>query len=357
MTHFVAVMAYYVGLDVSQELTHICIVDANGKIIWQGKCKSIPEDIAETIRSRGLEIVKIGLESGPLSTWHWHALKGMGLPVVCLDAKHAQAGLKMQTNKTDKNDAHGLAQIVRTGFYKEVSIKSMESHEVRAMLGVRSQLVTMRVETTNQIRGILKNYGIVLKKRAGKEFKDRVTEISKGKGIFYDTLKVLLNILENLEDQIEVLDRKTISFAKESKPCRNLMSIPGVGPVTAAAFVSAVDDPARFQKSKNVGAYFGLSPRRYQSGEVDVNTGISKCGDGLVRTYLYEAATSLLTRGERWSSLRAWGMRIARRSGMRKAIVAVARKLAVTMHRMWADGTEFIWSHSSDEISTGLIMA
>ncbi len=197
----------FVGLDVSQEFIYLCIVDEKGKIKWQGKCKSIPEDIAEAIHSRISGVEKIGLERGPLSTWHWHTLKGMGLSVVCLDAKHAQAGLKMQANRTDKTMRMAWPRSCVSGFIKRLASKAWKATQVRAMLGVRAQLVTMRVETANQIRGILKNFGIVLKKWVGKEFRERVTEIFEGKGIFYDTLRVLLDVLENLGDHIELLDR------------------------------------------------------------------------------------------------------------------------------------------------------
>ncbi len=345
-------MEQFVGLDVSQDFTHLCVVDSNGKTIWQGKCASTPDHIAETLRAKAPDAARIGLESGPLSTWHWHSLKDMGFPIICLDAKHAQAALKMQINKTDKNDAHGLAQVVRTGWYKTVEVKSTESHTVRAMLGVRSQLVGMRVEVTNQIRGILKNFGIVLKKRSGKEFKERVTEIACNKGMLGDTLRALLCVLDNLEEQIAALDENAVAFAKGNQACRNLMSIPGIGTLTAAAFVSSIDNPARFRKSKSVGAYFGLTPRRYQSGEVDKNTSISKCGDVLMRSYLYEAAGTILTRVVKWSSLKAWGMRLAKRAGMKKAKAAVARKLAVLMHRMWVDDTVFHWAATEPEAAT-----
>ncbi len=340
-------MEHFIGLDVSQKVTHLCIVDNKGSTVWQGKCVSTPEAIAETIRSQTSHAVRIGLESGPLSTWHWHALRSMELPVVCLDARHAQATLSLQVNKTDRNDAQGLAQIVRMGWYREVSVKSMESHAARAMIGVRSQLVGMRTNVVNQIRGVLKTFGVVMGKGNGPAFEQQVREIAAGAGILGDTLLALLAVLRNLSEQLKVLDRRASQFGKANAACRHLMSIPGVGTLTALAFVTAVDDPARFRKSRNVGAYLGLTPRRYQSGEMDVTGYISKCGDPLVRAYLYEAATVLLTRVEKWSALKAWGLRLAKRVGMKKAKVAVARKLAVIMHRMWVTGEEFHWSNTA----------
>jgi transposase len=339
-------MEQYVGLDVSQEVTHLCVVDSKGKTAWQGKCSSTPDAIAAAIRARAPKVARIGLESGPLSTWHWHALNAMGLPVVCLDARHAQAALSMQVNKTDKNDAAGLAQIVRTGWYREVQVKSMDSHTVRTMLGTRGQLVGMRTNIRNQIRGLLKTFGIVLGKSTGPLLEKQVSELTNGGGILSDSLRALLAILRSVSEEVAKLDRIAHQHAKQHKICRHLMTIPSVGPLTAAAFVTAVDDPAKFRKSKSVGAFLGLTPRRYQSGDADVNGRISKCGDHLARTYLFEAATSLLTRVQKWSALKAWGLRIAKRGGMRKAKVAVARKLAVIMHQMWLTGEAFRWSNT-----------
>jgi transposase len=286
--------------------------------------------------------VRIGLESGPLSTWHWHALKAMGLPVVCLDSRHAQATMSGQVNK---NDAHGLAQIVRVGWYREVGVKSLDSHTIRSMLGARAQLVGMRVEVTNQIRGILKTFGIVLSRRTGAPFEQLVAEARGDTDSMLDhTVRSLLSVYSCLKDQIRYLDRQLMACVRQSAVCHRLMTIPGVGTLTALAFVTGVDDPAKFPKSRSIGAYFGLTPRCYQSGEINQNRGISKCGDSLVRTYLFEAAGTLLTRVEKWSVLKAWGLRLAKRSGLKKAKIAVARKLAIIMHRMWVDGTCYRWT-------------
>jgi transposase len=252
----------------------------------------------------------------------------------------------MQVNKTDQNDARGIAQIIRMGWYREVSVKSLDSHTIRAMLGARAQLVAMRTDVINQIRGTLKIFGIVLGKSrgTGKSFEQQVDGLASSDGILQETLRALLSVLRKLGEQVLRLDQQAQAYARNSAPCRTLMSIPGVGVLTAAAFVTTVDDPDKFKKSKSVGAYLGLTPRRYQSGEIDQNGHISKCGDGLVRGYLFEAAGALLTRVEKWSALKAWGLRIAKRGGMKKAKVAVARKLAVIMHRMWMTGETFRWS-------------
>ena len=334
-------MEQYVGLDVSQEVTYVCVINNDGKSIWQGKCHSTPESIAKTVREKAPDAVRIGLETGPLSTWHWHELNDMGLPVICIDARHTHGVLGMQMNKTDKNDAHGIAQLMRSGWYKSVKVKSLQTHEIRALFKARTGLVGMRTETGNQIRGILKTFGIVIKGNAGVAFEKRVLAVINEGGPLAVPLHSLLDVFKTLKGQIAELDEKVLDFAWSCPSCRLLMSIPGVGPLTAAIFVLALDDIYRFRKSKSVPAYFGLTPRRYQSGEVDLNGRISKHGDNLVRHYLYEAAGVLLTRVKQGSSLQAWGLRIAKRSGMKKARVAVARKLAVIMHQMLLTGEEF----------------
>jgi len=255
-----------------------------------------------------------------------------------------------QVNKTDKNDAYGLAQIVKAGWYREVGVKSLDSHAIRSMLGARAQLVGVRVEVTNQIRGILKTFGIVLSRRTGEPFERLVNEAcGDGESMLNHTVRSLLCVYSGLKEQIRHMDRELIDCARKSVVCRQLMTIPGVGVLTALAFVTAIDDPAKFAKSRSVGAYFGLTPRCYQSGEIDQNRGISKCGDSLVRTYLFEAAGTLLTRVEKWSALKAWGLRLAKRNGLKKAKIAVARKMAVIMHRMWVDGAVFRWSADTAE--------
>src|ERR1035438_7321758 len=305
-------MEQFVGLDVSQEVTHLCVANIKGNILWQGKCASTPDAIADTIKVRAPKVTRVGLESGPLSTWHWHALNAMGFPVVCLDARHAKAALSVQVNKTDKNDAYGLAQIVRTGWYKEVNVKGLDTHTTRSLLSVRAQLVGMRVEIMNQTRGILKTFGIVMRSKPGMSFEQHAEELIEGDGLLQSTLRSLLAVLRSIGEQIAGLGKDVRQYTRQSKVCRHLMTIPGVGPVTAAAFVTAVEDPGKFRKSKSVGAFLGLTPRRYQSGETDVSGRISKCGDELTRTYLYEAATTLLSKIHKWSALKAWGLRIAK---------------------------------------------
>ena len=334
-------MEQYVGLDVSQDVTYVCVVDRDGKTLWQGECLSTPEDIGATVKEKAPAVVKIGLESGNYATWHWHGLNDMGLPAICIDAYHAHGVLKVQMNKTDKNDAHGIAQIMRCGWYKVVKVKSFASHEIRALFRARSNLIVMRTDLVNQIRGTLRTFGILIKGIAGVGFEKRVQEIIDDGGTLTDPLRALLQVLQAIKKQIAELDEKVLDYAWACKSCQVLMSIPGVGPMTAANFVLAVDEVGRFSKSKSVAAYFGLTPKRYQSGQMDFNGRISKRGDRVVRHHLYESAGVLLTRVKKESALQAWGRRIAKRSGMKKARVAVARKLAVIMHQMLLTGELF----------------
>ena len=336
-------MEQYVGLGVSLELTSICIVDGSGKTLWQGQCASTPAAIASTVRAKAANLVRVGLESGPLSIWHWHELRKLGVPVVCLDARHAKAALSLQLNKSDRNDARGLAQIVRTGWHREVAVKSMDSQLVRSLLTTRAQLVRMCVDLANQIRSVLKPFGLVAGKGGGRPFVDRVRTLVAG-GPLQEVAEALLSAWQAIDGQISTLSRRLIVFARQNEVVKRLMSAPGVGVLVALTYVSVIDDPQRFAKSSSVGAYVGLTPRRFQSGEDDYTGHISRCGDALLRTYLFEAAGIILHRVAKWSALKAWGTRLGKRIGAKKATVAVARKLSGILHRMWKDGTEFHWS-------------
>ena len=334
-------MKHYVGLDVSQEETSICVIDENDKKLWQGQCLSTPEAIGPLIQKYAPNAARIGLETGNLSTFLWHGLNDMGLPVICIDAYHAHGVLKLRMNKTDKNDAHGLAEIMRSGWFKPVKVKSFASHEIRALYRARSSLVSMRSDVVNQIRGCLRVFGIFIKGVAGVGFEKRVQEIIDEGGTLADPLRAQLTVLQVIKKQIEELDELVLDHAWACPSCQVLMTIPGVGPMTAAHYVLAVDDVTRFNKSKSVAAYFGLTPKRHQSGDMDYNGRISKRGNRIVRHHLYESANILMTRVKKPSALQEWGLRIAKRSGMKKARVAVARKLSVIMHQMLLTGECF----------------
>jgi transposase len=249
----------------------------------------------------------------------------------------------LQINKTDANDAFGLAQIVRTGWYREVAVKSMDAHTLRMLLVARSQLVAQRQTTANTIRGLLKTFGLVIARGAKGLFPVRVREQIAGNDVLVAIVEPLLVVWHAVREQIAIFDRQILARARADVAARRLMTIPGVGVVVALAYTAVIDDPARFRRSASVGAYLGLTPRRYQSGEADTSGHISKCGDGLLRAYLFEAATVLLQRHSRASTLKTWGLALAKRIGMRRAKVAVARKLAVIMHRVWSDRSEYRW--------------
>lgn len=334
-------MEHYVGLDVSQLETHVCVLDRDGEVCWQGRTASNPEDLAECIRRRAPQAVRVGLETGPLSTWHWHGLNDLGIPIICLCARHAKAALKMQINKTDKNDARGLAEIMRTGWYRSVQVKSMQSHAVLSKLGVRAKLIDIRRDLASQIRGIMKTFGLVVGTARRQIFERRVLELLDGCKEIAAIVEPLLSAWRNIGDQIAKVDKVLLDQARDNEDCRRLMTMPGVGAMTALTFVSNVDEADRFTRSRSLGAYFGLTPRRYQSGEVDLSGHISKCGSGMMRSYLFEAALTLLTRVKKWSALKAWAMQIVRRNGVKKAAVALARKMAVTMFAMLRDKSEF----------------
>jgi transposase len=311
-------MKQYVGLDVSQDQTSICVVDESGRVLWQGKCASTPEAIAATLSSKAPEAERIGLESGPLSIWLCHGLTALGLPVVCLDARHAQAALKLQLNKSDANDARGLAQIVRTGWYREVAVKGLDGQLVRALITARAQLVALRVDLGNQIRGILKPFGLLAGKGVGKTFAEKVRSLVPDSPL-HDVVEALLRSWEAINKEVATLSRRLVTEARQDDTVSRLMTAPGVGVLVALTYVSTIGDPARFPHSSSVGAYIGLTPRRFQSGETDYTGKISRCGDRLTRTYLYEAAGIILNRVSRWSTLKAWGTRLARKIGHRKA--------------------------------------
>jgi transposase len=337
-------MEHYVGLDVSLKQTSICVVNQTGSVVREGVVDSDPEAIAAFVRSNVPGVVRIGLETGPTSTWLWTELRRLSLPAICIDARHAKAVLKMQINKSDRNDAAGIARIMQTGWFKEVCVKHLDSHAIKALLVSRALLVKIKRDIENQVRGLLKNLGLVIGRAKMNVFAMRAAELADARPELAAAVEPLLKAREAVGEQIADLDRKVMQLARNDAQVRRFMTAPGVGPITALCFLATIDDPTRFKKSRSVGAYVGLTTRRYASGEVDWTGRISKCGDKMLRSYLYEAANVLLTRVAKWSALKAWGVRLAKRSGLRKAKVAVARKLAVILHRMWIEGSEFKWS-------------
>jgi transposase len=337
-------MPHHVGLDVSQKLTAICVVDDTGRRLWRGQCLTDPEQISRVVTRHGGKDARLGLETGPMSPWLVHELRGRGLNVTCLDARHAKAALSMRINKTDQNDAEGLAQIIRTGWYRSVHVKSLDAHKARALLGARAQLVGMTTRLSNHIRGVLKTFGMLPGTVRGLPFDRRVEALIADRSDLAPIVQPMLVAWRQLRQQIATFDKAVRALVKASPTCRHLMSVPGIGVLSVLAFVSTVEDPARFAHSRSVGAHLGLTPRQYQSGEMDRAGRISKCGDTLARTLMYEAALVVMTRVKRPSGLKDWAEAIARRSGAAKARVALARKLSVILHSMWRSGEPFRWS-------------
>jgi transposase len=289
-------------------------------------------------------IGRIVFETGQLSTHFYHGLQAAGFPVVCIDARHAHGTLKAQRIKTDRNDARGLAQIARTGWYRAVHVKSDHCQALRATVSGRKHLVNTRLALESHMRGVLKTFGIKLGVLTSAGFSAKVRDaVANEDAVIRNTVLALVDARDGLLDQEQRLGKQCKDIARKDPVCKRLMTIPGVGVITALAFRAEIDDPARFSHSRDVGVHLGLTPRKYASGEVDRSGSISKCGNPVVRSLLFEAAITMLMRSRKWSRLKAWGVRLAHRSGFKIACTAVARKLAVVMHRMWVDETEFAY--------------
>jgi len=325
-------------------MTSVCVVDANGAMILEAKVVSDPFDIYEVLTGIDGSFERVGFEAGPLSQWLYNGLIAAGLPAVCIEARHAKAAMvAMNRNKNDRNDARSLAQLVRSGWFKSVHVKSTESQEMRMLLMSREFFVNKLRDHENEIRGLLRPFGLKVGRVSAKDFDARVRELVEGNSNLELCMFALLRGRAEMQAQLAELHRALLRLTANDELCRRFMTIPGVGPVTALAFKSTIDDSGRFRPSSDVGAHLGLTPRQYQSGETDVRGRISRSGDALTRTALFTAAHVMLTRSRQWTSIRAWGLRLAKRSSLKKAKIAVARKLAVVMHRMWRDEAPFRW--------------
>jgi transposase len=339
-------MDYFAGLDVSVKDTSVCIVDGTGKIVREVKVASEPDALLQVLRNPVYCFKRIGLEAGPLSQWLFSALAEADLPVVCVETRHMRAVLKAQINKTDRNDARGIAQMMRVGLYRPVHVKTLRSQKLRMLLTHRKLLQSKAIAIENDLRGTLRNFGLKVGIVGRTKFEARIEELVEDVPDLATLVEPLLIVRRVLREQMAVLHRRLLVLVREDEVCRRLMTVPGVGSVVALTYRATVDVPARFRRSKSVGAVFGLTCSKYQSGEVDRSGRISRCGDEMMRVMLYEAAQSML-RSKKWSWLKAWAMQVARRCGMKKAIVALARRLAVIMHRIWVNGTEFRWTREA----------
>src|SRR3974390_307630 len=335
-------MDHFAGLDVSVKETSVCILDDAGKIVKEVKVSSEPKALLKVLTNPAYHFKRIGLEAGPLSQWLFNALAGAGLPVICVETRHMRAALQAQINKTDRNDARGIAQMMRVGLYRPVHVKTLRSQKLRMLLTHRKLLQSKAIAVENDLRGTLRNFGLKVGMAGATKFEGRIKELIENLPDLAVLVEPLLIVRRVLREQIGVLHRRLLAVVRNDEVCRRLMTTPGVGPVVALTYRATVDVPARCRKSKSVGAVFGLTSAKYQSGEIDRRGRISRCGDEMMRVMLYEAAQSML-RSKKWSWLKAWAIQIARRRGMKKAIVALARRLAVILHRIWIDGTEVRW--------------
>lgn len=344
-------MKYYAGLDVSMKETFICIQDETGKVISQTKAKTDPYEISESLKKHKVQLEKVGLESGALSHWLTEELRKHTIPVICIDARKMATLLSVRINKTDKNDAKGIAEAMRCGMYTEVAQKSKAAIEIATLMRSRRLLIQQKVQTTNAIRGFLKTYGIRLGSVGEMTFADKVRKILSESGceIARVGIEALIESFEKLIELIRALTLQVEAIARKDEDVKLLMTIPGIGAVTALSFKVEIDDPKRFKDSRAVGAYLGMTPRQYSSGEIQQQGRISKCGSTEVRNLLCEAAIVMMTRTKSWSKLKAWGLRIAKKHGFKKAATAVGRKMAVMMHSMLITKKGFIHGEPEQE--------
>ena len=340
-------MDHYAGIDVSLERSSVCVVDATGRIIRETKVASEPEALVRFFRELGLPLTRVGLEAGPLSQWLHAGLTGAGLEAVLLETRHVKAALSAMIVKTDRKDARGIAQLLRMGWYRPVHRKSPDAQEARALLAGRKLLQAKLRDVELSIRGILRGFGLKVGEVSKGRFAARIGELIAGHEMLEAVTGAMLQAREGLRAEFVRLHRRMLAIVRGDAVGRRLMTVPGVGALVALTFKTAVDDPERFRRAKAVGAHFGLTPKRYQSGETDVSGGISKVGDASVRTALYEAANAMLTRVSGISALERWAMGVAKRRGMKRAKVAPARELAGVLHRMWANGADFRWGEEA----------
>ncbi len=336
-------MDLFVGLDVSLRSISVCILDSAGELVKEAKVECEPASIAALLEKVSGRYRRVGLEAGPLSQWLYSGLAAAGYPVICVEARHMRAALSARINKTDKNDARGIAQMMRVGLFRPVHVKTERSQEIRMLLTARKFLQSKIIDAENNLRGLLRNFGMKVGAVTRAQFESRVKDLLEERPHLALAVTPLLEVRRVLRAQFQHLHKAMQRMATDDPVCRLLMTAPGVGPLVALTFRTGVDEAARFRRSRAVPAHFGLTPARYQSGEIDHGRGISKCGDANVRWALVEAAGSLMRRNTKSSPLKAWGRSIAKRRGQLRALVAVARRLAIILHRMWTDKTEFRW--------------
>lgn len=307
-----------------------------------------PDGVAGWFRNRGFKPRRIVHESGMLSIWLQRGMARLGLPVTCIDARKAHKSLSARVNKSDAADAEGLAQLARTGWFTPVHIRSEEADRLRALVGASERLIRLRKDLEGHIRGVLKTFGIRMTGiglgRQRQEFRDQLAAAGETDPVPCAIADGFIAAHARLCQVAEDLDKAVKRRANAHPVAQRLMTIPGVGPVSALSFIALVDNPVRFRRTSDVGAFLGSTPKRHQSGEVDWSGRVSKCGDGAMRGLLFEAASCVIRLVRRFSALKSWAVRLTGRRGFRKAAVATARKIAVLMLTLWKNGTEYQWT-------------
>ena len=341
-------MPCFVGLDASKTATHICILDETGQTLEEGSTDSDPKAIVAFLRGKHRRYARVGLEAWSLASWLYAGLAKAGLPVIVIEAFHAHGVLTAaRRNKTDRNDARGIAELMRQGIYKAVHVKTPESQNIKALLSARKLLLVKAHDIENGIQGLLLLHGLRLRPGLNATFERHAAAVAKPVPRASELIEPLLAVRRCILAEVAEFDGRLKRLAADDPVCRRLMTAPGVGALTALTFRAAIDEPARFTRSRSVGVHLGLTPRTRQSGDKETRGGISKMGDEAARTALFLAAITQMRRSTRASWLKTWGEQVAARRGRKKAVVAVARKLAVTLHSMWLNETEFRWSAAS----------
>jgi len=276
-------MEHFAGLDVSVKETSVCVVDDTGRIVRELKVASEPEALLAVLANPIYGFRRIGLEAGPLSQWLFSALAEGGLPVICVETRHIRAVLQAQISKTDRNDARGMAQMMRVGLYRPVHVKTLRSQKLLMLLTHRKLLQSKAIAIDNDLRGTLRNFGLKVGVVGTVKFEARIKELIENFPDLAVLVEPLLVVRRVLREQLGIPHRRLLAVVRDDDVCRRLMTVHGVGPVVALTYRATVDVPARFRKSKSVGAVFGLTPSKYQSGEINRTGAISKCGDEMIR--------------------------------------------------------------------------
>jgi transposase len=347
-------MPCYVGLDASKKFTSICVIGPTGDVLKEGRVESTAREIIEFLRGDGFRYARIGIEAWGLATWLYVGLAKAGLPIICIEARHAHGVLKAQANKTDRSDARGIADLMRTRTYRAVHIKSQASQQTRALLTTRKLLKTKAQDLRNAVRGLLLEYGLKLDRGGTATFERRARTLVARQSFLSSVVEPLLDLTAHILGQVEALELRLEEIAQNDPVCQLLKTAPMVGTLTALHFRTAIDEPGRFPCSRAVGPHLGLVPRTYQSGVSERRGRITKHGDVDARGALFLAARGYFRSDIRSSWLKTWAEEVAARRGSKRALVALARRLAVVLHRMWVTGTAFRYEALGSEPPSGV---